>query len=95
MQPGKASSEACFLCAGDVKLSDLKAALARAGVPSEWEGPGTLLAARGRVRVRLAGGARAGGECPILMHALSSSGLRVDVHFTPCAKNCANYRFSR
>ena len=44
-----------------MKLSDLKAALARAGVPSEWEGPGALLAARGRVRVRLAGGARAGG----------------------------------
>lgn len=61
-----------------MKLSDLKAALARAGVASEWEGPGALLAARGRVRVRLAGGARAGGALP---GAICMSPSTVAVHF--------------
>lgn len=40
--------------AGDVRLSDLKRALTQAGMASDWEGPGALVAAAGRVRVRLA-----------------------------------------
>ena len=43
--------------AGDVRLSDLKRALTKAGLASDWEGPGALVAGGGHVRVRLAHGA--------------------------------------
>lgn len=45
------------MSAGDVRLSDLKRALTRAGLASDWEGPGALVAGGGNVRVRLAHGA--------------------------------------
>lgn len=45
------------LSAGDVRLSDLKRALTKAGLASDWEGPGALVAGGGHVRVRLAHGA--------------------------------------
>lgn len=45
------------MSAGDVRLSDLKRALTKAGLASDWEGPGALVAGGGHVRVRLAHGA--------------------------------------
>lgn len=52
-------AETSSLAAGDVRLSDLKRALTQAGMVSDWEGPGALVAAAGRVRVRLASSAAA------------------------------------
>lgn len=63
---------------GDVKLSDLKAALTTAGIPSEWEGPGALVAARGQVRIRLVGGARAAGSGTEVATASNLAGLEKD-----------------
>ena len=61
-RPSAAATQSAFhnfscASAGDVRLSDLKRALTKAGLASDWEGPGALVAGGGHVRVRLAHGA--------------------------------------